>query len=136
MRNASLFLCIDCGGTKTAAAIVDANCRVLSRGSGGPSNYNDVGQAKFIQAISEATRQALSAIPGCERFNIPLSEPVFTAVWIGASGIDRKQDVLDITPVIADLLHHPTQKPTPRLRSLEVQAPTCPPSDERSTVSS
>lgn len=105
MPDSSLYLCIDCGGSKTAAAIADTNGQILSRGFGGGANYNDAGQAKFIQAISKATQEALSAIPGCEGFGIPLSEPVFAAVWIGASGIDRKQDISAVTPLVSNLLY-------------------------------
>ncbi|KIO28853.1 hypothetical protein M407DRAFT_71239 [Tulasnella calospora MUT 4182] len=112
MPDTSLYLCIDCGGSKTAAAIADWNGQILSRGFGGPANYNDAGKAKFIQAVSQATREALAAIPGHERLGIPLPEPVFAGVWIGASGIDRKQDVLDVTPAVSDLLH---AEPGPRL---------------------
>ncbi|KAG8914966.1 hypothetical protein FRC01_003847 [Tulasnella sp. 417] len=105
MPDTSLYLCIDCGGSKTAAAIADSNGQILSRGFGGPANYNDAGKAKFIQAVSQATREALAAIPGYERLDIPLREPVFSGVWIGASGIDRKQDAIEVTPTVSDLLH-------------------------------
>ncbi|KAG9049590.1 hypothetical protein FS837_009790 [Tulasnella sp. UAMH 9824] len=105
MPDASLYLCIDCGGSKTAAAIADSNGQLLSRGFGGPANYNDAGKAKFIQAVSQATREALATIPGRERLGIPLSEPVFAGVWIGASGIDRQQDIVEVTPAVSDLLH-------------------------------
>lgn len=59
-----LFLCADCGGTKTAVVLVDESGNVVARGSGGPSNFMDVGMTAFVRAIRTAVEAALTDVLG------------------------------------------------------------------------
>ncbi|KAF8315015.1 hypothetical protein DL93DRAFT_957061 [Clavulina sp. PMI_390] len=58
----ALFLCIDCGGSKAAAAIADARGTILGRGVGGPSNFKDVERSVFLHSVQTAVENALHAI--------------------------------------------------------------------------
>jgi N-acetylglucosamine kinase-like BadF-type ATPase len=62
----TLFLCVDCGGTKTAAVLVDDSRNVVGRGSGGPSNFMDVGMTAFLRAVTTAVEAALGEAIGSE----------------------------------------------------------------------
>ncbi|KAG8897727.1 hypothetical protein FRB99_007969 [Tulasnella sp. 403] len=101
-----LYLCIDCGGSKTAAVVADSTGKVISRGYAGPSNHNDVGQAAFLEAVGKATDDALRRLYPDRTINLSDSS-YFHAAWIGASGVDRPQDIVDLNPLISDLLHIP-----------------------------
>ncbi|KAF9519365.1 hypothetical protein BS47DRAFT_1324649 [Hydnum rufescens UP504] len=101
----SLYICIDCGGTKAAAVVANAKGDILGRGQGGPSNFKDVDLSSFIAAVRVAAERALSAVDHIT----PLQEdtgnakPLLKAAWIGCSGVDREQDVLDLTPIFSNL---------------------------------
>lgn len=40
----SLYMCADCGGTKTSVVICDSEGKEISRASGGPSNFSYLGE--------------------------------------------------------------------------------------------
>ncbi|PWN92893.1 hypothetical protein FA10DRAFT_9150 [Acaromyces ingoldii] len=57
-----LYLAVDCGGTKTAAAVCDEAGILLGRGHGGPANYTDVGLLAFLNSVQEAVSDALRRV--------------------------------------------------------------------------
>lgn len=60
-----LYLAIDCGGSKAAAAISISSPQpgapptFLSRGQGGAANYTDVGLERFLRSVQQAVENAL-----------------------------------------------------------------------------
>lgn len=101
-----LYLCVDCGGTKTAAAIADDRGAVVAHGYAGPSNWNDVGQVTFVKAVVAATTNALRVVLPDLDSGASLAGR-FYAAWIGASGIDRPQDIVDLAPILSEILAIP-----------------------------
>jgi glucosamine kinase len=59
-RDARYVLGIDGGATKTLAAVLDFEQRVLHLGHGGPSNEDAVGTRLAVKAVLDATDQALA----------------------------------------------------------------------------
>ena len=115
-----LYLAIDCGGTKAAAAITDQGGCLVGRGIGGPANFTDVGLDQFLVSVQEAIRAALSQVTGlkpeaCSMYRESNTgpEPLFEAAWFGIAGVDSEADVQQLTPYLASLLSLP--HPSPRL---------------------
>jgi len=111
----SLYLCVDCGGSKTSAAICDISGNIVGRGIGGPSNFAYLTPEEFISSVTVAVSNALKTCTS------PLTEPVklppvdaspFDAAWFGVSGVDSPSAVAELTPHISTLLKIP---PGPRL---------------------
>ena len=50
----SLYIGIDCGGTRTGAVLCDAQNRVLKSAQSGPSNYLSVGMDAAVSAVRDA----------------------------------------------------------------------------------
>lgn len=101
-----LYLCVDCGGTKTAAAICDAESKIVGRGTGGPSNINYLTVEAFIVSVRMAALAALKdARPDVE--DLPAQGPVFVAAWFGISGADSPAAIAKVTPAISTLLGIP-----------------------------
>ncbi|CEL61554.1 hypothetical protein RSOLAG1IB_10117 [Rhizoctonia solani AG-1 IB] len=75
-----LFLCLDCGGSKTAAVLVDKSGNVVGRGTGGPSNFMDVGMNAFLRSVKTAVQAALEEAVG-SKTPLPLSSPIMSAAW-------------------------------------------------------
>ncbi|KAF9485963.1 hypothetical protein BDN70DRAFT_870439 [Pholiota conissans] len=104
----ALYLCVDCGGTKTAAAICDADGTILGRGSGGPSNITYLAPEAFIVAVTQAVNQALLSTP--TPITLPLAETAaspFAAAWFGVSGADSPAAIAKVAEPLAALLHLP-----------------------------
>ncbi len=83
-----VVLGIDGGGTKTQAALVDRQGRLLGVGYGGPSNYHDIGVAAAqanLQAAVQAARRAA---------NLP--EGPFSAAFlgIGSTVVERDREAV------------------------------------------
>jgi N-acetylglucosamine kinase-like BadF-type ATPase len=57
-----LYLAVDCGGTKAAAAISDEHGRVIGKGRGGPANYTDEGLQSFLLNVEDAITSALDDV--------------------------------------------------------------------------
>jgi N-acetylglucosamine kinase-like BadF-type ATPase len=110
----SLHICLDCGGTKASAVVVDAKTKsVVGRGLGGPANVTDVGLEGFLKAVKDASEIALSgASKNRERISLPADEPLIKSVWIGASGVDKPSDVERLEPHIAKLFTLPREAVT------------------------
>ncbi|KDQ07174.1 hypothetical protein BOTBODRAFT_120418 [Botryobasidium botryosum FD-172 SS1] len=102
-----LFLCVDCGGSKTAAAIASPSGSIVARGLGGPSNFTDVAPAVFLRSLQDAVQSALHALPldalPPHARLLPARSPQFAAVWVGASGVDTPAAVAALTRQIAPL---------------------------------
>ncbi|KDR75726.1 hypothetical protein GALMADRAFT_248382 [Galerina marginata CBS 339.88] len=106
----SLYLCVDCGGTKTSAVIADAAGTIVGRGSGGPSNITYLTPQSFILAIKEAVATALkTALPSSSSTDLPppAGETPFAAGWFGISGADSPAAIAKIAQPLSDLLGLP-----------------------------
>lgn len=164
MASSSLYLCIDCGGTKAAAVIANDKGEIVGRGRGGPSNFKDVDLSTFTNSVRTAVEAALANIdlstvhledrapntrsaftgwfkssskshspsskPTHRRktsgtcvhrspITLPSQRPLFRAAWIGVAGVDRPQDIMDLTPVLSKLF---SISPGPNLR---IENDTC-----------
>ena len=78
------FLGVDGGGTKTLAAICDADGRVLGSGLSGPSNIDDVGLEAATANIAQAVRVA-RAVANCD------PQP-FAGAFLGLAGVVSSRD--------------------------------------------
>lgn len=99
---ASYYLAIDCGGTKTVAAIAETGGRCIALGVAGPSNYTTMGLEKYLAAIAAAVDDAWV------QANVPRA---VDAVWVGAAGIDNDADVERVAPHVARLVALPWPSP-------------------------
>jgi len=110
----ALYLCVDCGGSKTSAAICDSSGRICGRALGGPSNFSYLGLEAFISAVRETVSNALKACPSSVHREVTLPPPAntFAAAWFGVSGVDSPSAVASITPYLSALLGI---EPGPRL---------------------
>lgn len=106
---ASLYLCVDCGGTKTAAAVSDHQGNIVGRGAGGPSNITYLTVDEFITSVRTAVLAALKdARP--DIVELPVlreTESPFAAAWFGVSGADSPAAIAKVTPAISALLAIP-----------------------------
>ncbi len=75
---------IDGGGTRTRAAIMDRERRVLGQGEGGPSNIDDVGEAAARDNIADAVDAA--------RDRAGLPRGAFDAAFLGMAGVTSDHD--------------------------------------------
>ncbi|KAL0955975.1 hypothetical protein HGRIS_002154 [Hohenbuehelia grisea] len=106
----SLYLCVDCGGSKTAVAICDASGTIVGRALGGPSNYTYIGLQSFASVISATVGQALMSCcspPATSPVSLPPASRLFHAAWFGISGVDSPAAVAAITPEMSKLLNIP-----------------------------
>ncbi len=74
---------IDGGGTKTICVLMDQFGTVLSRGEGGPGNYQSVGVEVVSTSIQIAIATCLENYP-----HVPI-----TGVCLGLAGVGRSEDV-------------------------------------------
>ncbi|KAF9039466.1 hypothetical protein BDZ89DRAFT_1060913 [Hymenopellis radicata] len=103
----SLYLCCDCGGSKTSAVICDASGQVVGRGFSGPSNFAYLTLEAFIAAVRIAVSNALQTCvtpPSVGPIHLPPSPALFAGAWFGVSGVDSPAAIAAITPAIASLL--------------------------------
>ncbi|WWD16287.1 hypothetical protein CI109_100713 [Kwoniella shandongensis] len=102
-----LYLCVDAGGTKTAAAIANEQGHVVGRGYGGAANMSELGIEVASREILRATDQAISSLRlsgdietndhadfDSERYTSPVG---FERIWVGISGCDSPNDVISMT---------------------------------------
>ncbi|ORY29309.1 hypothetical protein BCR39DRAFT_532226 [Naematelia encephala] len=102
----SLYLCVDCGGTKTDVAIADGSGKLVARAIGGTSNMAEVGLQTSYEIICATVLDALSTLhcvsaePNGRINGGPSPCPVhFDDVWVGISGCDTsldQQNMLDL----------------------------------------
>ncbi|KAK7045635.1 hypothetical protein VNI00_007468 [Paramarasmius palmivorus] len=107
----SLFLCVDCGGSKTSAVICDSEGKILGRSYGGPSNLAYLGVENFLSAVRNAVGDALktcSSPPSVDPVSLPPPPDIsFAAAWLGVSGVDSPAAVNSILQPLSDLLGIP-----------------------------
>ncbi|CAE6497320.1 unnamed protein product [Rhizoctonia solani] len=104
-----LFLCLDCGGSKAAAVIVDRTGNVVGRGFGGPSNFVHVGMNAFLRSVKAAVEDAVEDATGSKTV-LPLSSPIISAAWFGTSGCDRPADAIALQTPLSELLAIPVPR--------------------------
>ncbi|KAF8070770.1 hypothetical protein FPV67DRAFT_1042522 [Lyophyllum atratum] len=107
----SLYLCVDCGGSKTSAVICDVDGKILGRALAGPSNFAYLTLEEFTAAVTEAVSNALKTCTSPPS-NAPVPLPPvggspFAAAWFGISGVDSPSAVAEITPALSVLLDIP-----------------------------
>ncbi|HRJ43155.1 MAG: hypothetical protein KJZ86_19015 [Caldilineaceae bacterium] len=93
--NRQLVLGIDGGGTKTAAVVMDGTRRVLGRGQAGSTNWNSVGKETARSNLQTVTQLALE--------EAGVSSADLAAICIGASGVDRPEDRMQMQEWLAAL---------------------------------
>jgi N-acetylglucosamine kinase-like BadF-type ATPase len=108
----ALYLCVDCGGSKTAAVIADASGTIVGRAFGGPSNYAYLGPELFRESVRCAVSDALKTCgPEVSVDPIPLPptapEHQFASAWFGISGVDGSQAVAECSAILSALLGIP-----------------------------
>lgn len=103
----SLYLCVDCGGTKTAAVICNASGAIVGRGSGGPSNITYLTPEAFISTVKEAVGDALKASSASSVSLPPIAQSPFAAAWFGISGADSPAAIAKIASPLSALLGLP-----------------------------
>ncbi|KAJ7502926.1 hypothetical protein B0H11DRAFT_1798541 [Mycena galericulata] len=112
----ALYLCVDCGGSKTAVAICDAAGNILGRGHGGPSNFAYLSLKDFESAVRLTISDALKTCtspPSVAPVPLPpIGDSPFAAAWFGVSGLDSPGAIAEVTPTLSALLGIP---PGPRL---------------------
>lgn len=111
----SLYLCVDCGGSKTAVAIADASGAILARATGGPSNYAYIGLTTFLSTIRSSVSAALASTASsaidesirnlaAQGLPPPADKPLFASAWLGVSGVDSPSAIAALTPPLTSLL--------------------------------
>lgn len=106
----SLFLCVDCGGSKTSAVIADGSGTILGRALGGPSNFAYLSAAAFTDAVRVAVSNALKTCvspPSIKPVSLPPSTELFASAWFGISGVDSPAAVANASSALSALLRIP-----------------------------
>ncbi|KAJ7350444.1 hypothetical protein DFH08DRAFT_741384 [Mycena albidolilacea] len=107
----SLYLCVDCGGSKTSAVICDESGNIVGRALGGPSNFAYLSLQDFRTAVSLTVSDALKTCTSPPSVGpVPLpptGDSPFAAAWFGVSGIDSPSAVAEVTPALSALLGIP-----------------------------
>ncbi|KAF9075581.1 hypothetical protein BDP27DRAFT_1315309 [Rhodocollybia butyracea] len=107
----SLYLCVDCGGSKTSAVISDASGKIVGRAYGGPSNVAYLTVASFIEVIRGTVGEALktcSEPASVELVPLPPPENLrFAAAWFGISGADSPSIIESVVTPLTSLLGIP-----------------------------
>ncbi|KAL0581339.1 hypothetical protein V5O48_000715 [Marasmius crinis-equi] len=105
-----LYLCVDCGGSKTTAVICDSDGQILGRAIGGPSNLAYYGVEAMIHAVRNTVGDALKTCvspASVEPILLPSEEHNFAAAWFGVSGVDSPSAIQSILQPLSDLLRIP-----------------------------
>ncbi|KAF8526036.1 hypothetical protein BU17DRAFT_41342 [Hysterangium stoloniferum] len=104
----SLYLCVDCGGTKTSAVICDSTGQVVGRALGGPSNFSYLGLQPFVKVLQSTVQNALHSAthPSGDIESLTLNNK-FASVWIGVSGADSPNDVHTLTTALSPVFSIP-----------------------------
>ncbi|CAK5282420.1 unnamed protein product [Mycena citricolor] len=107
----SLYLCVDCGGSKTSAVISNAAGTIVGRALGGPSNFAYLSAEDYITAVRLTVSDALKSCvspPSVDPVPLPpVGKTPFAAAWFGVSGLDSPTAMAEITPILSDLLGLP-----------------------------
>lgn len=108
----SLYLCVDCGGSKTSAVICDPSGTIVGRAYGGPSNIAYLTVSSFIETVRLAVGEALKTCaepPSAEPISLPPPSPAlaFAAAWFGISGADSASIIESVLEPLSLLLGIP-----------------------------
>ena len=106
----ALFLCVDCGGSKTSAVITNHNGDIIGRALGGPSNFAYMSAADFERAVRTAVSSALKTClspPLADPVPLPVPQGTFASAWFGISGVDSPAAARNAATAIAPLLNLP-----------------------------
>ena len=106
----TLYLCVDCGGSKTSAVIADEHGKILGRALSGPSNFAYIGVESFVAVVKTAVSDALKTSvdpPSTESVVLAKGKSYFAKAWFGVSGVDSPSAVDAITPALSELLGIP-----------------------------
>ncbi|KAF7362190.1 BcrAD-BadFG domain-containing protein [Mycena venus] len=107
----SLYLCVDCGGSKTSVVICDQAGNIVGRALGGPSNFAYLSLQDFRTAVSLTISDALKTCTSPPSIDLvplpPTGDTPFAAAWFGVSGIDSPAAVAEVTPTLSVLLGLP-----------------------------
>ncbi|KAJ6593541.1 hypothetical protein B0H19DRAFT_1090843 [Mycena capillaripes] len=107
----ALYLCVDCGGSKTSAVICDSSGNIVGRALGGPSNFAYLSLEDFRSAVHLTISDALKTCtspPSIDPVPLPpAGDSPFAAAWFGVSGIDSPSAIAEVTPALSDLLGLP-----------------------------
>ena len=109
------YLCVDCGGSKTAATITDETGAIRARTTGGPSNFSYLGLEGFLKVVQSCVEASLREC-GVEASKALLpvksdEKSHFAAAWFGVSGVDTPEAIAEITPRLTSLLSVPPNPP-------------------------
>ncbi|KAI0044271.1 hypothetical protein FA95DRAFT_1562463 [Auriscalpium vulgare] len=119
------YLSIDCGGTKTAAAVASSTGAIVARAKAGGSNYAYLGLDAFLTVINLVVSASLSQALGLtSQLPLPIDPalsgdntdavliPRFNlqAVWLGVSGVDSPAAVARLVPLVAELIGLPAER--------------------------
>ncbi|KZV74378.1 hypothetical protein PENSPDRAFT_573016 [Peniophora sp. CONT] len=121
----TFYLCLDCGGTKTAAVLSDADGTIVARAYGGGSNASYLGVEAFLAVVKSVTASVLALALNIPPPALPINDnqdasglqvPPFTlqAAWLGVSGVDSPAMAQKLLKPVAEILSLPPP-PTPRL---------------------
>lgn len=102
-----MYLCVDCGGTKTSAAITNSSGTIIGRGSAGPSNITYLSVEAFIAAVTEAVTTALKSTPISPVLPVSNESTPFIAAWFGISGADSPAAITKVQLPLSTLLGIP-----------------------------
>lgn len=104
----SLYLCVDCGGTKTSAVICNDDGSILGRATGGPSNLTYLPLEAFLSSVADTVSNALQVFnKSSSTLQAPDGRSPFSAAWFGVSGADSPLAIAKITPSLSALLAIP-----------------------------
>jgi len=105
-----LYLCVDCGGSKTSVVIANEHSKILGRALGGPSNFAYIGVESFSAVIKTAVSDALKTCvgsPSTEPAVLAKDKSYFAKAWFGVAGADSPSALDAITPALSELLGIP-----------------------------
>jgi len=106
----TLYLCVDCGGSKTSVVIANEHGKILGRALSGPSNFAYIGVESFVAAVKTAVSDALNTCidpPSTEPAVLAKDKSYFAKAWFGVSGVDSPSAVDAITPALSELVGIP-----------------------------
>ncbi|KAH9485471.1 N-acetyl-D-glucosamine kinase [Psilocybe cubensis] len=105
----SLYLCVDCGGSKTAVVICNPVGTIVGRATGGPSNIAYLTPQSFNKTVKAAVIAALQiALPDSPDVSLPVvGKSPFHAAWFGVSGADSPAAIARIAAPLSELLGLP-----------------------------
>jgi N-acetylglucosamine kinase-like BadF-type ATPase len=100
-RQYRLYLCVDCGGSKTSAVICNYSGKVLGRALSGPSNFSHNSPDEFLKTVLEAINGALKVYLPKQQKDC---RDAFYAAWFGISGVDSPTAVKSARDAISSII--------------------------------